>query len=248
MIVWRIYMGNNNEQKNNDSKKILTLIVLIATLMITTTGATYAYFAFAPTASTNTLTATAATASLEFRASCPGGAASTPTLIAPTAASSYAGKPMVPQKALNGTTNVLQKALTGASGKDKCVDGNGNVICHAYTFTVANCSTAAAVIKGQIKFTWASGSSFANLKWKLMTNATTVAASSGNAGTAATTSYANFATNVSLAPSAVQQYWLIVWIEETGVAQNSTDYGTWYGTINIVNNVDGTGITSTITS
>ena len=232
-------MNNENLQKSNDSKKILTLVVLIATLMITTTGATYAYFAFSGGTSTNTITGTAATASLSFSAE--------PALIAP-AQTANKNLPMVPQKALNGSTNVLQKALTGASGKDKCVDTNGNVICRAYSFTIKNESSATAVLKGQIKFAWASGSSFTNLKWKLMTSATSVTVASGNVGTSATTAYQNFATNVSLAANGTQQYWIIVWIEETGTNQNSTDHGTWYGTINFVNNADGSGITSTITS
>ncbi len=232
-------MNNVNEQKNNDSKKILTLVVLIATLMITTTGATYAFFAYSVSSNSSAMTGTAATASLSFSAA--------PSLIAPATAT-YNTKPMVPQKALNGSTNLLQKALTGVSGKDKCVDGNNNVVCRAYSFTIRNDSTAGAVVRGQIKFAWATGSSFANLKWKLMTSATSVTAASGNAGTAATTSFQNFETNISLAPNATKQFWLMVWIEETGTTQNSTDYGTWNATIQFINNADGSGLTSTITS
>lgn len=231
-------MNNKSEQKNNDSKKIFTLIVLIATIMVSTTSATYAYFAFSAS-SNNSLNGTAATASLEFSA--------TPELIAPATAT-YNTKPMVPQHALSGTTNLLQKALTGVSGKDKCVDANNNAVCRAYSFTIKNSSSATAVLRGRIKFTWAASSSFANLKWKLMTSATSVSASSGNSGTAATTSFQNFETNISLAPNATKQYWILVWIEETGTTQNSTDYGTWFGTIEFINNTDGSGITSTITS
>ena len=239
---------NNNE---SNSKKILALAVLIVTLMITTTGATYAYFAFGAT-SENIATGTAASASLSFKGSgtsCATNTAEdkTPAFIAPAVAANQTLK-MVPQKALNGTTNVLQKAFTGASGKDKCVDGNGNVICKAYTFTIKNCSSATAVIKGQIKFTFASSSGFTNLKWKLMDSATSVTVASGNAGATATTTYANFDTGLSLAINGIKQYWIIFWIEETGGTQNSTDYGTWYATINFVNNTDGTGITSTIAS
>lgn len=238
-------MKNGSEMKNNDSKKILTLIILIATIMISTTGATYAYFAFSAS-SNNTITGTAATASISFSA--------TPSLIAPpSTATDYTTKPMVPQKALNGSTNVLQKALTGVkptgeSAVIPCVDANKNVVCRAYTFTIKNDSTATAVLRGRIKFNWASGSSFTNLKWKLMTNATTVAASSGNAGLSATTAFQDFETNISLAPDGTKQFWVIVWIEETGAVQNSTDYGTWYGTIEFINNTDGSGLTSTITS
>ena len=240
-------MKNGSEpKKNNDSKKITALIILIATIVVSTTGATYAYFAFSASLN-NTLTGTAAQASIAFKSACTDNDPTAPSLIAPTNAT-YTGKPMVPQKAINGSTNVLQKAFAGASGKDKCVDGNSNVICRAYTFKIANCSSATAVLKGRIKFTWAANSSFSNLKWKLMDSATSVTAASGNAGTAATTSFQNFSTNISLAQNATKQYWLIIWIEETGAVQNSTDYGTWYGTLEFVNNVDGSGITSTIAS
>ena len=244
---------NSDVTKNEVMKKNIMLIVLIAVLMVTATGATFAYFAFGAT-STNAITGTAATASIEFRTSSTAGENSgIPSLIAPTN-STYTSLAMVPQKAYagtNGATNVLQKALTGASGKDKCVDANGNVICRAYTFTITNMSTATAIVKGQIKFAWSSGGTFANLKWKLMTNATTVVAASGNAGAAATTSFQVFDSNVSLTPAGTanekKQYWLIVWIEETGGTQNSVDKGSWYGTIEFLSS-DGTGITSTITS
>ena len=245
-------MNGENKKKYNVNKIVL-LVALIATVMITTTGATYAYFAFSANA-TNNITGTAASASLEFRTSSTAAENSgIPSLIAPSN-SSYTGRPMAPQKAYagtNGATNVLQKALTGASGKDKCVDANGNAICRAYTFTITNMSTAAIVIKGQIKFAWSSGGSFANLKWKLMTNETTVVAASGNAGTVATTTYQTFDNNVSLGAKGTatekKQYWIIVWIEETGTAQNSIDLGSWYGTIEFTSS-NGTGITSTITS
>ena len=237
---------SNSVEKNNDTKKITALIILIVTVMVTTTSATYAFFQFSAI-NNNTITGTAATASLTFSA--------VPTLIAPTIAT-YTSKPLVPQ--LEGTTtNILQKALTGASGKDKCVDANDNAICRAYSFTIRNDSSATAVIKGQVRFfTSKSGSApnetlgltFANLKWKLMSNATTVAISSSATGTVATTSWTNFATGVSLAPGATQTYYMIIWIHETGSNQNNTDKGTFMADIQFVNNTDGTGITSTITS
>lgn len=233
-------MINNKEKKENqDSKKILTVIILIATLMICTTSATYAYYQLSATA-TNNITGTAATASLSFSES--------PTIIAPSV-SSYQTKPLVPQKSLSGTTNVLQKAFNGsATGTGKCVDANGNAICKAYTFTIKNDSTATAVIKGQISFNYASGSTFTNLKWKLMDSATAVTVASGNQGTASTTTYTNFAQNISLAASATKQYWIIFWIEETGSSQNTTDKGTFNASIQFINQTDGSGVTSTITS
>ena len=141
-------MSNEQIKKDSDSKKILTLIVLIGVLMITTTSATYAYFAFSATA-TNNMTGTAATASLVFQLNNNTNTTSgIPSLTAPTN-STYTSKPMIPQYAYNNSSSVLSSALTGASGKDKCVDGNGNVICRVYTFTIRNNSTATVKVNGK---------------------------------------------------------------------------------------------------
>ncbi len=250
-------MGDNNSNniesnKNSDSKKILTLVILIATLMITTTGATYAYFAISATA-TNNITGTAATANLAFQLSNSATTTSgTPSLTAPS--STYASKPMVPQYAYNNSTNVLAKALTGTSN-NKCVDANGNVICRVYTFTIRNNSTATAVVNGKIKFT----NPTTNLKWALMSNATTVPTITSATDSdikAASTSETTFVSNLSLTPSggvtstspasgSYKQYWIIFWINETGSSQ--TDSGTWSATISFTSS-NGSGITSTITS
>lgn len=256
-------INSNNVKKDNDSKKILSLIVMIAVLMVTTTGATYAYFAISASA-TNNITGTAATGAIIMT----NGTATTagvPALIAPTS-TTYNTLPMVPQISYTGTTNVLQKAFNGASGKDKCVDANGNVICRAYTFAVRNNSTSSVDVRGSITFT---ASTFHNLRWKLMDSATAVTVSSATAGTsfsatapikAVHNSKVYFdTTNVALTPNGgTKQYWLIVWIEEINRDQGANgaeadrDTGTWYATIefsafNEAGSAIG-GITSTITS
>lgn len=253
-------MINESVKKDNDSKKILMLIVLIATLMVGTTGATYAYFAItAPT--NNTITGTAATASLILTNTTSGTSNAAPTLVAPTS-SGYITKPLVPQYSYRNSTNILQKALTGATNMDKCVDANGNAICRAYTFVVKNQSTAAINVRGKLKFQYASGAAFANLRWKLMTSATAVSVSSATAGdtlsttapTRASTNYVYFdSANVSLAANGGnKQYWIIFWIEETDANQNNTDKGTFnveitFDVYDAAGNVV-SGITSTITT
>lgn len=251
-------MNNKVNREDNDSKKILTLIALIATLMITTTSATYAYFAIT-SPSNNSMTGTAATAGLIITNSTSSSTGAAPSLIAPTN-STYTSLPMVPQYSYRSSTNVLQKAFNGASGKDKCVDANGNVICRAYTFVVRNTSTAKVNVRGSVTFSFTN--TFTNLRWKLMDSATAVTVSSATAGTGfsttapikATTSKVYFDTsNVLLsANGGNKQYWFIVWIEETGADQNTTDKGTWYANISFdVFDTNGStigGITSTITS
>ena len=256
---------NNQVKNDNDSKKIFTTLILVLTLMICTTSATYAYYAISATA-TNNITGTAGTGSIIIANTSTATSSTAPSLIAP-ATSTYNTKPMVPQISYTGTTNVLQKALTGASGKDKCVDGNGNVICRAYSFFIINKGTSAVDVRGSIKFTWGSNSIFNNLRWKLMDSATAVTVSTATAETtvsttaptkASTSTVAFDTANVALAPEASKQYWLIVWIEETGSDQGaaattaSRDVGTWYATLSFnAYNESGAsigGVTSTITS
>lgn len=207
----------SKEQVNQerDSKKIIAMIVLIATLMVCTTSATYAYLAF--TATNNVMTGTVAASGLTL------------TVTKATQKTSNTGV-MVPQ---------LESALgTAMNSTNQCVDGNGNIVCNVYTITVSTTSTATTPTTGTITFTNPS----ANLKWKLVNNATTVG--SNGTATKATTSAATFATPTFTAANKSFTYYIVVWINETGAVQ--TDSGTWRATI-AFNNENG-GITSTIRS
>ena len=172
----------NTDSQNKDSKKIFALIVLIATLMITETGATYAWFAISANANNN-ITGTTASAGINFQLSNSTNATSgIPSLTRPSTVESvnYTTKPMIPQYGYNASTNtnIIQKAITGVvptipSGKTAvapCVDANGNVVCRVYSFTIRNISTAAVKIVGRIYFT----SAPTNLRWALMSDASTV--------------------------------------------------------------------------
>ena len=235
-----------NKQKNNgDSKKILTLIILIGVLMVTTTGATYAYFALT-VSNTTTVTGTAATTGLSLS-------------VTEAALKSSNTGVMVPQ---------LSTAVgTAMTSSNQCVDGNGNIVCKVYTITVTNSSTSNVVVNGTIKFTatTAVSTGTTNLKWKRV-------AATQSAGTSTTGSYSDVSattaetdlisgtactpsssssgcTDVALGKSTAsnksQTYYIVVWINETGSAQ--TDSGTWKATIKFEGD-NGKGVTSTITS
>lgn len=253
-------MVNKKTNKNNDSRKIVTMIAIIFALVLCITGATYAYFAItAP--SNNSITGTAATASLILTDTTGGTTDAAPALIAPTNAT-YISSPLVPQYSYRSATNILQKALVGA-GTDKCVDGNGNAVCRAYTFVVKNQSTAAINVKGKLKFQYSgTDSKFDNLRWKLMDSATNVTVSSDVASDVFSTTapikasndYIYFdTTTVSLnANGGYKQYWLIFWIEESGTDQNATDKGNFnvditFDVYDVAGNVV-SGLTSTITT
>jgi len=137
---------------------------------------------------------------------------------------------LVPQK-----DAAIQSAVTGISNKS-CVDANGNTVCKVYTITVTNTGTATVVVNGTISL---SASTMANLKWTTGTSAT-AGFTGANAKTVTT-----LASDVSLAANASKPFYVVVWISETGSAQNSSDRGSFTGTItfNSANN----GVTSTIT-
>ena len=219
-------MTNTQEiKKDNDSKKIFAMVIMIATLMICTTSATYAYFALAPVTN-NTITGTAATASLSLSV----------TKNAPTKTNTGV---MVPQK---------EAALaTAMNSTNACVDGNTNVVCQVYTIELTNTSSATVKVNGTITF---SGSTnMPNLKWSKTTNATTLG--TGTTTAANVTTAQTLDTNKSLAKNAKTTYYIVVWInaqlDTNGDEVAQTDTGTYRATIQFTSS-NGTGVTSTITS
>lgn len=233
---------NKNVNKDNDTRKIFTMMIMIFTLMICTTGATYAYFAISAT--NNVMTGTAATASLTLSVTQAALKNSTNTGV------------MVPQR---------ESALgTAMNSTNKCVDGNNNIICKVYTITVTNTSTAAVKVKGTIKFS--GNTSMPNLKWRRANSATELGSNASVAvGTNNSTTYDISAgtacsvvdgadsgcTSVSLAKTnGSATYYIVVWINAPmsgSTEQAQTDTGTWRAEIKFEGE-NGTGVTSTITA
>ena len=108
--------------------------------------------------------------------------------------------------------------------------------------TIANPNmTATMPITGTIKFT----STMPNLKWKLVSNATTIG-SVGTATVATLNSAQSFATPTLSLTNKTYTYYIVIWINEINSAQ--TDSGSWAATI-AFNPTDGSGgLTSTIKS
>ena len=218
-------MNSEILKKDEDSKKIFTLIILIFTLMICTTSATYAYFAFTAN-NNNVVKGTAAVSGLTLTV--------TEQTLGGTKSGATKTNVMVPQ---------LESALGTAMGSDyKCIDANGNTVCKVYKITIANPNmTATMPITGTIKFT----STMPNLKWKLVSNATTIG-SVGTATVATLNSAQSFATPTLSSTNKTYTYYIVIWINEINSAQ--TDSGSWAATI-AFNPTDGSGgLTSTIKS
>lgn len=227
----------------SEPKKIFGLVALIVTLVICTTGATYAYFAISAT-NNNVISGTSARV----------GNTLTVTKILPTSANAGTGV-MVPQYSSNTTkrTNALKTAIDG-----NCVDANGNVACQVYKIEYQNTSSSAIRINSTLTLT----STITNLKWytlKEVNDSTT----SGSSPTyvypgSFTSAYGNAKSITALGSANVlntnnYRYWyVVIWIEETGSDQYSADGDkTFTGTVNVQatdaagNTIN--GITSTFT-
>ena len=224
-------MNDNIKSQNNDGKGITLITVGILTIIVAIAGATFAFFQV--TATNNNITGESAYVAnnLELKV---------------TLSSTAATGKLVPQLEKTGTTNILQKAVTGATGKGSCIDANGNTICKVYTITVTNKTSTKFYVTGTLSLV---AENMPNLKWATGTSAT-----AGFDGTSTTTvhpkNYTSLVSNVELAGGASKSYFIVVWISETGAAQ--TDSGNFTGTVTFNGySTSGTtvsGITSTIRS
>lgn len=238
------------EENRKNNRKIFALIVGIATLMVSVTGSTFAYFALRAT-NDNVVTGTTATASLTL------------SVVEQELKSPNSGK-IVPQ---------LSTAIpTAINSTNKCVDGNGNIVCKVYKITVTNGSDAGALVNGTIVFT---NYSTTNLRWRRIDSATTATTTTANTSYAASgvtvvkdaevdlvsgkacvpSESTATCTDVSLAKSDgasggsdESTYYIVVWLYETGSDQTSADAGKTFAATIKFEGADGKGITSTITS
>ena len=187
---------------------------MIIIYFITVTGSTYAYFALSAS-SDNKISGTTATANLAL----------TVSKVFPINTNN-----LVPQ---------LESALGSAiSSTYKCVDGNNNNVCQVYKITIKNTSTASVDISGYIHFSGVTN--LPNLKWRLLDSESTLG--THNSYNASSTDNL-FVDRVKLSSNQTNNYYMVIWINETGTAQSDT--GTFGATISFKSS-NGTGVTSTI--
>ena len=234
------------EENNRKGTGVFYAVVGVATLVVAIIGATFAFFS--ANATNEDITGSTAAA---------GGVELAVTPITAT------GSNMIPlnlqdntnpANAATGDADQFAKALTG-----KCKDANGNNVCQIYSITVTNKSTTSAVqVRGTL--TLDTGAA-ANMKWQLLTNDTattratfattvdkgvagdvTVGGNTSKDGTGTT------AASQTLAASGTATYYVLVWLEETGSAQETTDAAKAFkGTVTF-NAVDAGGNTSGLTA
>lgn len=229
-----INQNQNVEKKENDFRNIMLTIVGVFIILAAVSGGTYAYYAYSATNNT-TISGTGATANLEL----------TVTKISPSTTS-----PLVPQ---------LEAGIKTAANS-LCKDGNNNNVCHVYSITVTNKSTATAVVRGSITFpniktsvptTSQTSPVYVNLKWATFnanpSSNTAVTKGTTKSASATDSNKNNLVQQETLAVNASKTYYVVVWINETSASQNNTDRGTFIGQVEFTDS-SGKGLTSTFTS
>ena len=186
-------------EENRKGPGVFYAVVGVATLVVAIIGATFAYFSASTTNKTDVTGSTASGASLSM--------AITRVSDAGTAAN------MIPM-----LTTDLQKGVTGTESKS-CIDANGNTVCQVYKITVTNGSADIGI---NVKGTMNLASTAKNMKWEVLTDATTVKAdgtpvAQGTDGV--------IVANQALAKTGSQDFYLVVWLEETNEAQDTDDAG-----------------------
>ena len=209
---------NETQPKNNDMKGIAFLSIGIMTIIAAIAGASFAYF---QVTATNTTVVKGDSAYTDQ-----------PLTLTVTDATGYTKEKLIPQ--LGSAINVA------ANSTNKCKDGNNNNICHHYVVTIKNNSTANYYVIGTLQLVAAS---MPNFKWAVCTGLGNCP--NGNGSTVSTTAFVN---STMINAGATQNYYFVVWIQETGSVQ--TDSGGYTGTITF-NGYSSTGtsdvgITSTI--
>ena len=210
-------------EENRKGTGVFYAVVGVATLVVAIIGATFAYFSASATNDEDVAGTTASGASLA---------------IAITKVSDEAtARNMIPMLSTD-----LQKGVTGTASKS-CIDANNNTVCQVYKVTVSNGSTDIGInVKGTMNLT----STAKNMKWQVLTDATTVNASAQTVNQATDGVITD---NQALTASGSHDFYLVIWLDETNGPQDTDDAGkTFNGTVTFNGvNVDGTeskGITA----
>ena len=128
------------EIQKKRNKNIIYMVIGILTLVITTIGATFAYYT-ATQSNTSTLKGNMATIMFDV------------TVEKKTNVDVTKGG-LIPM-----TNSMVQKAIGNASTNGICVDDNNNAVCQIYKITAVNSSSASMFVDGYVTLTGGSGNS-----------------------------------------------------------------------------------------
>ena len=109
-----------------------------------------------------------------------------------------------------------------------CVDKYGNLACQVYKITLHNNGSRLQNIKGTIElYAKDSSSTYTNLKWRELTNTTTIKNGSIINGM----DKSNLVTNLTLDSGEEAVYYIAVYIQEVNTDQKNNDKGEFQGTV-----------------
>lgn len=138
-------MKEVNERKEN--KKMIYLVIGLLTLILSTAGATYAYFT-ATDNDTDTITGNMATITFEL-------AVTKMTTVDEEKPDSTNERGLIP---LSNSMVEYAVANRSVGNNGICKDDNGNAVCQIYKITVTNTGTAGMLLDGYVTLTGGTGS------------------------------------------------------------------------------------------
>lgn len=186
-------------EENRKGTGVFYAVVGVATLVVAIIGATFAYFSASATNNTDVTGTTASKAAL--------------TLTIARVSDSNTVRNMIPMLSTD-----LQKGVTGTNSKS-CIDANGNTVCQVYKVTIGNSSKDIGVtVDGTMNLT----STGKNMKWQVLTDATTVNA---DATTVVQGTNGDIVKKQALTAEGFQDFYLVIWLEETNTEQDADDAG-----------------------
>ena len=216
-------------------KTMLIFLIGILTLIIAIAGATFAFFSVVVDEATgDKITGTTASMDLDL-----------------SIVSKSAGfdNPLIPQK-----TDAIASAVVGTSN-GSCVDDNGNTVCQVYEIVIKNLGSDAVNITGSLVL---NASTISDLKWGLGTSATEGFSPNkiyektendlinpDTAGMQTITLQPNDGVNNSGLD--MKKFYIVIYIEETGENQTSTNTGSFQGTVTFSAS-GGSGVSATFSS
>ena len=235
-------------EENRKGPGVFYAVVGVATLVVAIIGATFAYFS-ASAANNEAITGNTAEA---------GGVELTITPVTTTGTNMLPLNLMDNTKATDPATGAADQFADalGATKGASCKDSNGNNVCQVYSITVKNKSTTSTV---QVRGTLNLASEATNMKWQLLETGTSTARAdfatvvdkgvTGNVTVGGNTGATGAAAaSQNLAAEASATYYVLVWLEETGTAQETADASkSFTGTVTF-NAVDASGKTSGLTA
>ncbi|MBQ6494968.1 MAG: hypothetical protein IJI49_03095 [Bacilli bacterium] len=205
------------------------IIILILVFFISILGATFAYFAATQTSNAGDITGNAAMINLTLNVN-----------------------KILPQENGKIVPQLPNRALENAI-KNNCVDDNDNVVCQVYKISITNGSSATVIVDGKMSFygddnlTVNLSDIIPHMKWMLISSFDENNISTTNLGSDsiknADSSNRNFVSNVSISPSGIENYYVVVWLNEEGSEQSGQNQ-TFRGKVSFIAS-NGSGVTAT---